>query len=404
MKKYIPIGIFICSLVLSGCGQKIKEIQVSNMGSALEKSYIDVYIPHKLEAGKYEPKEGVYVGAYVENNIDLDKSMMQYEKKIGKEQAFRVFQYKQSGDLTAQVLLECIAAKQTPYIKVLGNKDYDLIPIYQMIGDLNTRYNTPIYIELFPIEDISIDPVEYQKYYKDAYKLIKKYIEDVVIVWSGNWDAVYHLPIYYPGNDVVDWVGLNVFMPKYKEGKAYKVDVEERIDFWYKMFQNDKPMLLSTLAISHFSRVDHTYTIEDAKNKLNYFYDILCKTYPRIKGILYGDVDMAHVSSKGMEDYRLTSQEKLTSHIEELQSKEHFLSEIVKEDSFVSVPVLYKLSAFKIGEKFYVAEEEAELLCKNKLMIRTVPTQIDDKGKKYYSLDFIVSRQEGWIEQEKLEN
>ena len=406
MKKYSPIGILICLILLVGCGVPTEQvIQVSNTILPREAIRTDVYLEKETALGPYEPLEGVYVGAYVEHNQETDGEMKQYEALMGKDQAFRVFQYSKSGDITSRQILECIANHQVPYIKILPNTSYDLMAIYYMIGDLNTRYQTPIFIELFPVSNSTLDPVLYTKYYEDAYKLIKRYLSDAVIVWSIDWNQVYDVAMYYPGNNMVDWVGLNVSMPKYKSGSTYQPDVEGIIDFWYKTFQADKPMLLSTLAISHFSRIDHTYTIEDTKNKLTYFYETLVSNYPRIKGILYGDVDMYQVSSKGTEDYRLTSQEKLSSHLSHLLTNPIFLSELVTPSSTVAaLPMLYTVEAYAMNNGYYITDEHLQSVCNSKSLLRQIPYIIDETSKKYYDLNTLVSKQDGWVAQENLQN
>lgn len=406
MKKKLPIGILICTLLLTGCGRgEPASIQVIHNIVPKEEMQIDVYLPQDMIAGKYEPEAAVYLGADVEHNVELEGKMNQFEKMIDKEQAFRVFQYKKRGDISSTEILECIASKEVPYVKVMPNNRYDLMPVYEMIGDLSTRYESPIFIELFPVSGQEMDPILYTKYYEDGYKLIKKYIKDAVVVWSIDWNQVYDTPIYYPGNHLVDWVGLNVAIPKYRGGKAFEVTPEERIDFWYKTFQNEKPMMLSTLAVSHFSRIDHTYTIEDTKNKLNYFYNQMTKDYPRIKGIIYSDVDMYQVTAKGTEDYRITSQKKLREHMQGLQDQEVFKSEVTKEERHkISVPILYTVTAFRIDERIYVKEAQVEYLKIPKSIMRQVPCITDETMVKYYELMPLVAQASGWVAQENLQN
>lgn len=408
MKKRAPIGIFLIAFVclMVGCQTGPEEIlEVSHTIIPKEKTIQNVYIPEQIRLGTYEPAHGIYVGAFVESNQDVAGDMKRYEALMQKEQAFRVFQYQKRGDLTSQEVLECIAAKQVPYIKILANTTYDLMPIYEMVGDLNTKYQTPIFIELFPLQDDTLDPVQYVKYYEEAYKLIKKYLKDAVVVWSIDWNSAYAATLYYPGSHIVDWVGLNVSLPKYKDGRAYEPEYREKMDFWYKQFQDEKPMLLSTLAVSHFSRVDHTYTLEDTKNKLTYFYETVPKLYPRIKAVLYGDVDMYYISPQGTEDYRLTSQDKLMTHIQSLWDKHTYLSEVESEEvTIVEQPMLYTVPAYRMNDGLYITEEQLQVVCRHKAFIKYMPCVLDETGKKYYDLNAIVTVQGGWVEQENLQN
>ncbi len=396
-KKISALGLI--TLLLVGCstgrGQVI-EVMHTPLDKALKE--VAIYLNEEQVAGSYEPEQGVYVGADAEHNTLLEEGMTTYEALLGKEQTFRVFQYSERGDVTSRQILECIAEGQTPYIKVLPDEQYDLMPIYHMIGDLNTRYPSVLFIELFPLQTAHDEPDKYKAYYEDAYQLIKKYIDETVVVWSVNWEQVYDTAFYYPGNHMVDWVGLNITLPKFKAGEVYSPQGETAIAFWYDTFQNEKPLIVSTLAISHFSKVDHCYTVEDTKNKLNYFYTEMLDTYPRIKGILYSDVAMYELSATGEDDYRVTSQQQLIDHMARLQDQPTFLSTLQESEALVyKQPVKYTVQAYRIEDMYYVQADQLSQLEVSQSLLRDIPYLIDVDGQKYYMLEVLVQEKAGYI-------
>ncbi|MEG1636043.1 MAG: glycosyl hydrolase [Cellulosilyticaceae bacterium] len=392
MRKAILGGIiFFTMIVITACsGKDVITQQVGLEQMELKKQDIEVYIQQEVTSGLCEPESGVYLGAYVEKNINLDNNIKNFEQTIGHEQAFRVFQYSGLGSVGSSDILACIANKQTPYIKVMMDENYDTSQIYQMIGDIRSSYSSTIFIELYPVTSKVNNPVEYKQHYEEAYKIIKKYIKNAVIVWSVDLEKSQESMSYYPGNHLVDWVGMNIYLPQYKGEKAYNPAIHQSIDFWYKNFQDKKPMLISSLAVSYFSRVDHTYAIEAAKNKLNLFYTDIVHAYPRIKGILYIDVDMKEVSKEGLEDYRISSHSQIMSHMKEILADGIFLHEAKKSEGETQKEYLkYTVPAITHSGKTYIPEEYTQNLFGG-VKIKAVERIEDLSGNVYYSLNQLI--------------
>ncbi|MEG0387855.1 MAG: glycosyl hydrolase [Niameybacter sp.] len=393
MKK-ILIGFLLCTVLLVGCNQDIVSEPVLNQDTILtsncEEKLVDLYIPAHVERGLLEPNQGIYTGAYVENNLALDHDMKKFEDLVGVKQAFRVMQYQGSADVTSRQLLECLANGQTPYIKVMMNSDYDTTPIYHLVSDLKTKYKMPIFIELYPVDGEVGDPEAYKAYYKTSYELIKKHLDQAVVVWSIDVEQVEQYVSYYPGGNMVDWVGLNVYVPQYVSGVAYDTDFRTGIDLWYKTFQAEKPLMLSGVAVSHFSRVDHTYQISEASSLLNYFYETVPKAYPRVRGILYIDVDMAEVSKNGKEDYTLSSQKDLVTTYHQLVSEGDFLSEVEAYTSGqLSLPMKYTVPVLDVEGDYYISRDYAYALF-NTLDLRKIQYLDYTDGNRYYQVESLV--------------
>lgn len=399
MKRLFRLGIIFLLLLVSGCS--LKE-EVSVAARPIDKAYTEVELSIKqpITMGKYEPAQGVYLGAYVDEKIDREQSMKNFEKVLGEKQAFQVFQYRNKNELTSQDILRCIANKQVPYIKLLLEEETNLTKVYQLIGDINSRYNSPIFIELFPVTVGVEDPQTYKEHYEKAYKTIKRHIKDAVIVWAIDLERAYDVSLYYPGNHMVDWVGMNAYWPKYKEGIAYDLNPLEPVDFIYKNFQMDKPMLISSLAVSHFSRIDHTYTIEDAKNKLGLFYKTITAYYPRIKGIFYIDVDMKEV--KGLDDYRLSSQRELTAYMQSMLSNPKFLHEVYKqEQESMAQYCNYTVPVLDYDHVLYISETYKKALFKKSILKDR--ESIEEGKQKYYKLNPLLQEVNGYYTKDKIQ-
>nr|WP_307992176.1 glycosyl hydrolase [uncultured Niameybacter sp.] len=387
------IGI-LCCLLLVGCTTNHRED--SNLSSeailtsTFEERLVDVYIPKNVERGLYEPDKGIYIGAYVENSSIIDQDMKKFEELVGKKHAMRVMQYRSSQDVGGKELLQCLANKQTPYIKVLMTADYDLTPIYHLVSDIKTKYEMPIFIELYPLVENMGDPERYKSHYQAAYELIKRHVKDAVIVWSMDMGQVSDYMSYYPGDRMVDWIGLNTYIPQYADGTRYNQPFKKNIDLWYKSFQGDKPLILSGVALSHYSRVDHTYRIDETETLLNYFYDTIPELYPRIKGMLYIDVDMSEVSKRGKENYALSTQKDLISAYNTLVESDKFLQEVEDlKNGSLTVPMKYTVSVLDVEGAYYMEKEYARALF-NTLDMRKIKYLDYIDGNRYYEIDNLV--------------
>lgn len=378
MKRLVLLGIMFSLALQVGCSIKQEPIiEVTAPLSQTKHENVELYIENTVVQGPYEPSEGVYLGAYAEENIDLFKQ----------DQIFKVFQFAKSHPVTDRDLLRCIADKKVPYIKVLMGEEYDITAIYQLVGSLRSKYKTPLFIELYPVNQQIGDDTQYKVYYEQAYEIIKKYLPDAVIVWSIDFERAHESVLYYPGDHLVDWVGLNVYMPRFKSGELYEPDVTTKLDMWYKSYQKHKPMLLSALGISHFSKLDHTYTIEYTKDKLDFFYTQIPQLYPRIRAILYADVDLSQVYKQGTEDYRISSQVQLAEHMAQLWQAPCFKKSIEKGDARESMVYMkYTIPALEYEEHVYVDYDYVQQITNLKHFENSSFIQ-DEKGKAYYDLE-----------------
>ncbi len=390
MKQANLIGIIFlcCTFILSGCMKN--DTTVSNTEITKKERDVTIYIKESIHLGTYEPLKGVYLGAYVKEDRNINGDIRKFDTLIGANNIFNVFQYDPEERIESREILKCIAQSKTPYIKVYFKSEGDLTPVYRLAMDLKNAYQTPVFIELFPVNSNISNPRSYKETYEKAYKVIREYIKDAVIVWSITDDKAYESMFYYPGHRYVDWVGLNIYIPRYKSGEAYVYDGEEAIDFFYKSFQSSKPMLVSGLAISHFSRMDHTYTIYDTQQKLVYFYDDLLKKYPRIKGILYADIDMGEVRVNGKEDYTLTGQPKLADTMQQLTSTLNIINTLQQENDTKNEGYLcYDITGTFFKNQLYIPSVYMKTLFK-KVPLSKITAIEDIKGEKFYAFKDIT--------------
>lgn len=385
-KRWIIVSILLIVIVLVGCSERVffEEEAVVLEESEKREIPIELYVLEEVSSGKYEPQQGIYTGAYVQKDEYVQGDLLAYEDLIGQEQTFKVFTYNAEEGILKQDILRCIAQKKTPYIKLVLGTDYDLTPLYQLIFDLKLSYPTPIFIELYPLTEKDYRVSEYKETYQRAYEILHKYLSDIVVVWSTDETRISDMALYYPGSGYVDWVGLNVYIPRYKNGSQYVYEGTRQLDYWYKSFQEKKPLIISALAVSHFSRVDHAYTIYEAKDKLELFYNEVLASYPRLRGIIYMNIDMSKISSNGKEDYSLTGENTLYETMKSVSLPLKINATLENEMKKSFCYMKYSIKGTLFGDQLYIPQEYMTS-CFKEVPLKKVEHVEDFSGEVYYS-------------------
>lgn len=391
-KKYKIYGLISLLLLglLSGC-EHFKPFQnetVVKQELDGKEMPLEMYVCREVKQGKYEPTTGLYTGAYVAKDDQIKQDILEYETLLGQKQTFKVFQYKASEGMNKYDILKCIAQKKIPYIKLVLGTDYELTTLYQMIFDIKDTYKTPIFIELYPLVEKAYQATAYKETYQRAYEVIHKYLDDVTIVWSTDESRLQDFALFYPGDRYVDWVGTNIYMPCYKQQLPYHYAGLSDFDFWYKSFQERKPLIISGLAVSHYSRVDHAYTVMEAIKNLQLFYEQAVQDYPRLRGIVYMDVDMAALNKAGNDDYRLTGHQQLITTMQDLSQTLKIHPQLMPAEEKEACYMKYSIKGVYFENQLYIPQEYMSV-CFKDIPIRKITHLEDLTGEIYYSYEDI---------------
>lgn len=362
MKKYIFSGLVIIFMLWVGFttrdesseyppAHQVLSSDLNNVAVLLEETDMSLYlVQNNYKPSLYEPSDGCYIGAYVLGNNTLNYDMMEFEKAVNKRHSTYIYNLTMGNQFPKDWVLECIANMKTPLI-VVHPKD-------SMILDENLLYDiaksfgelsVPMFVEFYPNpEKYNIFPKEYKDFFLKAKEIFKEYSPNSAFVWSVNLNNVYDSGIYYPGDNAVDWVGLSIYQPIYRNSIKSDTDIWSGIDFFYNTYQNSKPIMITELGISHYSNTDHTYYIKDSQNKINEFYNKIKNNYPRIKAVNYMDFE-------SNENYKITDNSSISKTYKDAVNDIHFKYSV---DTVNTNTKEFFKSAFPIyrnGEKIYIS-------------------------------------------------
>ncbi|WP_058485090.1 glycosyl hydrolase [Defluviitalea phaphyphila] len=395
--KKIYMFTFLC-LIITGCSilnsnenNDIKETILSNKILKSEDEYkktdYKLFINIPRELGLYEPVEGCYIGAYILSNPDINFDIDLFEKTTGVSHGIYLRNIKLGSVFPINWILECTSRIKTPNIILQApSKEY---PYQDFLLEKTAKefgqYFIPMFVQFYPNPQQYRDPREYKEFFKKARNIFKKYAPNVAFVWSINLDNTKDSLIYYPGDEAVDWIGINVY-----DTINNSEDIFEDIDFIYYYFQSKKPIMISQLGISHYSKKGHRYYIDEASDKISYFYNNIKNNYPQIKAINYMDFNNIEAAPEGQghDNFRITSHKELIDSYKSVLNNEYFIDTIdiqniydIKNQWISSYYPIYERN-----EEFFISKNVLEYEWNEKdLFINEENNTIID-GNIYYPL------------------
>ncbi len=389
-KKVLLPAVATTALVflLGGCqvsdatGKKSNTDKIEKV-SITEENVYDVYVKDtSYRLSKYEPSEGNLLGAYILGDKYVKGDISSFEEKVGTPHEIYADIMRQGDLFPLQWVLECYSQGKTPMVILYPSEGYNIFDM-DAIEETAEEFgilDIPIFLQLYP------NPLSYQceaEYYIENFRRIREIFQkaapNVAFVWSIDSSNVKDSIAFYPGDDWVDWIGLNIY--SLLEGES--TNLWSNVDYFYYTFQSSKPLMISQLGISHYSTGEHKYETESAARLIEEFYRRTEADYPRIKAIVYMDYNGAEYAPKDAvrNDFTVTGEKSI------LKSYQDAVAANVSAafQNSKSVPQYFKspFKAFVIDGKIYINRYTLDYDLKNK--IQGKETFIH--GKEYIELE-----------------
>nr|WP_246628178.1 glycosyl hydrolase [Paenibacillus oenotherae] len=291
---------------------------------------------------KSEPASGIYLGGYVLQNPAIAFSMKTFNERTGRQHA-SFFKYVGYGkEFPTKWVEQVKSTGAVPHIAFEPNnglaevKDDEYL---QKFADEANKAGVPIFMR-FASEmngtwtNYSGDPEQYKQTWKMVHRIFSERAPNIIMVW-----AVLSLPeetieSYYPGDDYVDWVGVNVYSVKYhNDSRLHEADFEDPLDllnFVYNRFSREKPIMVSEYGATHYTVTDDLTDNAFAAEKIKRFYGELPDKYPRIKAVFYFDVNNTteYNEKRRINDYSITTEQEVLAAYSSAISRPEYLTEV----------------------------------------------------------------------------
>ena len=269
---------------------------------------------------KHEPYEGAYIGAW----LSYGACLRMFEYQAGKRHAVYVHEMNLGDNIPVTWILHCIAAQATPLFIIhppISNEESTPAEMVIYLAQRLGAFNLPIMVAFYPADGHGMTPAEYTIMFRYARAVFLAHAPLAAFVWVATDGQATPQNPFYPGHDAVDWVGLPLLAGRGKDGE--KADILSELENFYMAFQAYKPIMLLPLGISHFSRGDYTYRINEAAEGIRRVYNAL-QNFPRVRLIVYADGFT--LSPSNPSDFSISTEESLTNAYKDAISRNHFLS------------------------------------------------------------------------------
>ncbi len=137
------------------------------------------------------------------------------------------------------------------------------------------------------------DPLAYRKAFRLVAQVMKRIAPNVAMVWAPNDVPTDNLDRYYPGDDVVDWIGISLYLVRYYDDNrlkpAYQDNPATFIEPFYAKYAGRKPLCLVECGVTHNSHVEGAPSEQFAATRIRDLLSAIKVRFPRLKMFCWFD-------------------------------------------------------------------------------------------------------------------
>lgn len=315
--------------------------------------------PDKLE--RLEPAAGCYVGAFIDRDYSIQRHMLesqfygdvaQFNNLVKKDHA-SFFMYRSYG--------QPFPLKWGRYLKKHGA----IVNIAWEPSDLRQVHDDPDYLRRFVDAAESLDHPVILRFasemngawtayngdpeaYKKAFRLVHKETRrapKVALLWCPNAVPVRDIDAYYPGDDYVDWVGVNFYSVPFLDNdvsrSGARIHPTEHLKYVYDKYAARKPIAIGEWAASQESSASKESFLNFGTTKMAQLYSSLPTKFPRVKMVNWYDKNNIEAEAKidrRLNNYQLTAPAQMLERYQSSVGSPYFIGADGKEPSYSYKP------------------------------------------------------------------
>lgn len=319
---------------------------------------------------KFEPEKGCYLGAYVLQDSSINGSMEKFNELTDKKHA-SFFRYVGYGQQFPQEWVNQVKkVGAVPHIAFEPNHGLDKVKDDEYLRKFARdafASGVPIFLRYASEMNgnwaaYSGDPAKYKEKFRLVHKVMEEEAPNVAMVWTVFTFPQWTITSYYPGDDYVDWVGVNVYNVIYHNNDiSFKADHEDPLDlisFVYKTYGSKKPIQISEYGATHYTTTDNKEYITFAQSKIMRMYSGIKAKYSMVKGIYYFDVNNVKdaIPERRINNYALTDNASVLKTYQKVINDDYFLTSI--HDNRLSIYLKGKV----ISDKLVYSKKKGRIL------------------------------------------
>jgi hypothetical protein len=296
---------------------------------------------------KFAPDSGCYIGAFILYDKTANADIKTFETMTGKKHTGYLTYVGYGSSFPKAWIEDCktnnafaqIGYEPMDGLEAVTDTEY----LHNFAKEAN-KSGIPIFIRWASEMNIFGDnpwatgkPTLYIEKFRLVSRIFKEEAPNVIMVWAPNWapnnigDSTSSIDPYYPGNDFVDWVGVDFYQwgPNcpYDRGVTDPRDQLRYVYNKYSAIPFNKPVFICEMGVSHFDYWGNTPTdaYQYCIDGMNKIYQHLKPEFPKVKAVFWFDVD-SHTSNKA--NFQLTDDARVLNNYKNVISDSYYLSEI----------------------------------------------------------------------------
>jgi hypothetical protein len=300
------------------------------------------------QLGPYEPATGCYIGAFVDLDHNVAGEIGDFERLTGKKHAtyFRYvgygqpFPYKWVLDLHSRQAVPHIAWEPNEGLGPVKDDDY-----LHGWAQAAARAGGPIFLRYASEMNgnwmaYSGDPDQYVAKWRLVYRIMHEEAPNVIMIWCPYATPRATIPLYYPGDEYVDWVGVNLYSVYHADGDPTKPasdDPRELLRYVYDLFAYRKPIAVCEYAATHYCVATKTPLVDFCLDNMKKLYTALATQFPRVRMINWFSVDTER-NNLAHNNYSVTDNPQVLQAYSQFINSAHFLSTVPDEVALAARP------------------------------------------------------------------
>jgi hypothetical protein len=154
-------------------------------------------------------------------------------------------------------------------------------------------------------------PAAYKRAFRLVHDVIDRHASNVAMVWAPNDVPVAGVDAYYPGDDVVDWVGISLYIVRFYDDNRLRPAWQDNpigyIAPFYDRYAARKPFCLVECGVTRRSRVEGIDADPFAAIRIEDLMDAIRVRFPRLKMLCWFDRNnlSGAVPGRRLNDYSL---------------------------------------------------------------------------------------------------
>ena len=285
--------------VLNDAGQRVRQI-VAPRPPATSPTMRRITVPIRRRGlAKYEPRHGCYLGAFVSQDKNVQGDMRLFEEVVGKGHASYLRYVGYGTPFPVKWVQEVRALGAVPNIALEPNdglpqvKDNAYLRTFARAaaesgGPVFLRFASEMNGDWTPWHE---NPQKYRYKFRLVHDVFAEEAPNVALVWTPYCLPQHNIDRYYPGDDYVDWVGINLYSVHHHDGRedrpAYREDPTDLLAGVYRRYADRKPIQISEFAATHYCLACNDYVDDFAITKMRQLYRALPARFPRVKMIYW---------------------------------------------------------------------------------------------------------------------